>query len=143
MEGLLRACLPAADSRRINMALFANDLTLWKTGSDIQQMANEITALINDYIDPWATSHNMILKQPKCHSFLFSQYYRDPKPLVYLHDQVLSYGSDNDDTWLRILGVHIDSRMTFKYQLNHMTKQASLRLQQLSRVSNSIWPQTN
>jgi hypothetical protein len=139
MEGFLRTCLPAADSRRINMALFADDLTLWKTGSDIQQMANDITTLINNYIDPWATSHNMILKQPKCHSFLFSQYYRDPKPLVSLHDQVLSYGSNDDHTFLRLLGVRFDSRMTFKYQLEHMTKQAGLRLQQLSRVSNSIY----
>ena len=71
----------AADSRRIDMALFADDLTLWKTGTDIQQMANEITALINDYIDPWATSHN---KQPNATALSF------PNTIVTLNHSYVS-----------------------------------------------------
>jgi len=139
MEGFLQAAMPMATTSRINLAMFADDLTIWKTGSSVDKIADDLTTFINNTLDPWTLSHNMILKQVKCHSFLFSQSCHDPKPQILLHGEILSYGSDKQHKSLRLLGVLLDSRLTFKYHLSHISQKAGLRLHQLSRVCNSIY----
>jgi hypothetical protein len=119
--------------------MFADDLTVWKTGSLITKLADDLSDFINNTIDPWAVLHNMILKTTKCHSFLFSQSHRDSRPTILLHGQPLSYGSTPSHTYLLLLGVRFDGRMTFKYHLSYLHQKAGQRLHQLSRISNSIY----
>jgi len=139
MEDFLRSTLPAAERMRIAMAMYADDLTVWKTGLDITQMAQDLSEFISNSVDPWVVSHNMLLSVQKCHSFLFSQYYRDCKPCIILNGIKLSYGSDCDHSYLCLLGVHLDSRLSFLHHLAYMRQKAGLRLHQLSRVSNTIY----
>jgi hypothetical protein len=75
MEDFICKILLVASVKQINMAMFADDLTVRKTGNDIPQMPHDISNFINNTVNPWAVSHNMILKESKCHSFLFSQWY--------------------------------------------------------------------
>lgn len=139
MESLLRSALPIANERHIQLGMFADDVSCWKTGSDINKLATDLSTFINHTVDPWATSHNMILSLPKCHSFLFSQWYRDQQPHVYLHGELLSHGSNRDHTYLLLLGVRLDRCLSFQYYITFICKSAGIRLHQLSRVSNSIY----
>lgn len=59
--GLLRAATPTANNMDIKLAMFADDLTVWMTGNSIERMAGAISEFIGGTVDPWATSHNMIL----------------------------------------------------------------------------------
>jgi hypothetical protein len=51
----------------------------------------------------------------------------------------LSYGSTKAHTHLNILGVYLDSPLTMKFQLENLRCKSLTQLQQLSRVSNSIY----
>jgi hypothetical protein len=121
------------------MGMFADDLTIWKTGNDIPQMSNDINDFINNTVDPWAVSHNMILKESKCHSSLFSQWCCDSKPSIMLLGLQLLYGSTKEHSYLCLLGIRLNSRHTFKYHLAYICQKTGLHLHQLSRISNSIY----
>jgi hypothetical protein len=69
MEGFLHSVLPTANMHTINMAMFADDLTVWKTGGNIPYMAAEINDFISNTVDPWMTSHNMIISDATASSF--------------------------------------------------------------------------
>jgi hypothetical protein len=78
MEGMLRTIMPTANQSGIQVAMFTDDFTLWNTDHDIPSLASSLSILINDKILPWTLSYNMALSILKCHSFLFTQNYRDP-----------------------------------------------------------------
>jgi hypothetical protein len=139
MEDFIRKTLPVANAKWINMGMFADDLTIWKTGNNIPQMSNDVSDFINNTVDPWAVSHNMIQKESKCHSFLFSQWCRDSKPSIMLHGLQLSYGLTKEHSYLHLLGICLNSRLTFKYHLTYICQKTGLCLHQLSRISNSIY----
>ena len=75
----------------------------------------------------------------KCHSFLFTQYCHDPKPIIIINDTVLSHGSTPQHTSLKLPGVHLDSQLTMKFHFQYLKHQRTTRLHQLSRVSNCIY----
>jgi hypothetical protein len=79
------------------------------------------------------------MKTTKCHSFLFSQSHHDSQPTIQLHCQPLSYGSTPSHTYLLLLCIRFDGRMTFKYHLSSLHQKAGLHLHQLSCISNSIY----
>jgi len=139
MEAFLHSVLPEANRKHIKLGVFADDCFTWKTGSDISKIATDLSKFLSNSIDPWMITHNMILILHKCHSYLFSQWYRDPKPVILLHGTPLSYGSTSEHTYLKILGVCLDGRLSFKYHLPYMSQQVGQHLHQLSRVSNSIY----
>jgi hypothetical protein len=139
MEGMLRTIMPTANRLGIQVAMFADDFTLWNTGYSIPTLASNLSILINNDIVPWTLSYNMSLSIAKCHSFLFTQYYRDPKPSITIAGTPLSYGSTPTHNYLNLLGVHLDSHLTMKFHLENLRRKSLTRLRQLSRVSNSIF----
>ena len=58
---------------------------------------------------------------------------------LLFNNRVLQIGSDTRHSYLRILGVRFDRRLTFKHHVQYLCQKTNLRLQQLSRVSNSIY----
>jgi len=81
----------------------------------------------------------MFLNPDKCHSFLFSQYYHDPKPLITISGQVIHHGSKKDPTKLRILGVYFDRQLDFHHHLAHIQQQAGRQLSQFSQIANGTF----
>ena len=95
MEDMLRTIIPAADAVQICIAMFADDVTIWKTGNDIGSVATDLSSFINNSLHPWPKGHNMKLslcmkkKKTKCFSFLFSTHHHDPWPRVFVSGEVL------------------------------------------------------
>ena len=123
---MLRTIMPTAGKLGIQVAMFADDFTLWKTGYCVSSLASDLSILINEKIVPWTHSYNMALSTTKCHSFLFTQNYRDPKPIIELEGILLSYGSTNEHNCLKILGVHLDSHITMKFQLKYLRQKTAI-----------------
>jgi hypothetical protein len=92
-----------------------------------------------DNIVPWTKAYNMQLSISKCHTFLFTQFHRDPTPTISIGNIPLSHGSTPHHNSIKLLGVHLDSHRTMKFHLQHLLHQCSIRLHQLSCVSNSIY----
>jgi len=67
--------LPEAERMQIAMAMYADDLTVWKTGIDLAQMEQDLSEFISNSANLWVVLENMLLSIQKCHSFLFSQSY--------------------------------------------------------------------
>jgi hypothetical protein len=139
MEGMLRTILPTATNSGIQIAMYADDFTLWSTGYSIPHLATNLSILINSHIVPWTKAYNMELSILKCHTFLFTLFHRDPIPTISINDTPLSHGSTPQHNSLKLLGIHLDSRLTMKFHLQHLLHQCSTRLCQLARVSNSIY----
>ena len=78
MEGMLQTILPTATMLGIQVAMYADDFSLWNTGYSIPSLATNLSILINKHIVPWLETYNMKLSIWKCHSFLFTLYHRDP-----------------------------------------------------------------
>ena len=74
---MLQIILPTATTLGIQIAMYADDFTLWNTGYSIPSLASNLSILINKYIVPWLNAYNMKLSTWKCHSFLFTQYHCD------------------------------------------------------------------
>jgi hypothetical protein len=48
------------------------------------------------------------------------QNYRDPNPDIVINGIPLSYGSTTEHTHINLLGVHLDSHLTMKFQLENL-----------------------
>jgi Reverse transcriptase (RNA-dependent DNA polymerase) len=59
MEGVLRTIMPTTNQLGIQVAMFADDFTLWDTGYCTPSLASNLSILINDNIVPWTLSYNM------------------------------------------------------------------------------------
>ena len=78
---MLHTILPTATTLGIQVAMYADDFSLWNTGYSIPSLATNLSILINKHIVPWLETYNMKLSIWKCHSFLFTLYHRDPKTM--------------------------------------------------------------
>ena len=136
---MLQTILPTATMLGVQVAMYADDFSLWNTGYSIPSLASNLSILINKHIVPWLDAYNMKLSIWKCHSFLFTLYHHDPKPCIVINDIQLSHGSTPQHNSLKLLGVHLDTQLTMKIHHNHLICQCANHLHQLSRVSNSIY----
>lgn len=74
---MLPSVAPIAAQADIKLLLNADDFMIWKSGYDVQVVADILSSFINDAVLPWMREYNMQLSPGKCHSFLFSNYYHD------------------------------------------------------------------
>ena len=40
--------------------MFADDLTIWKTGNNVDYLASNISQFVTESLIPWLTSHNIV-----------------------------------------------------------------------------------
>ena len=143
MESMLRTISLPAQKAGIKVAMFADDLSLWKTGSSISYLATHLTKFISDSVQPWAFDHNMLFEPTKCAAFLFTNANTDSPSMfpVLINNTPLSYVShqppNKGPQVMRLLGVYFDRRLTMQYHVKYLCKKAGRRLSQLARVANS------
>ena len=137
-----------AECSHIHITMFADDLTIWKTGNNVDCLASNISQFVTKSLIPWLTSHNMKLslrssstKKTKCYSFLFTTHWHDPWPCIRVCGQVLPCPMFKNRAYkqprIRILGVFLDPKLTMKHHLEHILSKANERLALLARFANS------
>ena len=144
MEDMLREVIPEAERKHIRVAMFADDLTLYKVGSNIATLAADLTKIIQARLEPWLKSHNMLLSLDKCYSFLFSTHPKDSWPRIRIQNVILEppKKDKNKGTFykphrIRILGVFLDPKLTMKHHMTILTQRAHERIALLARMANS------
>ena len=132
-ESLLRSITPLLHANRAQAGMFADDLTIWKTGPDVAQLAAALS-IITDTIVQRTTTSNMILAEEKCETILFTNHAKDPMPRVL----VKGFVTPVKDV-VRLLGVYLDKGLTFRAHVDHLISTTALRLHQLRAVANSAF----
>ena len=132
MEAMLRKIVPIANRQNINIGMFADDLTAWTTGRELPPLQERLTSLIR-VLSRWNKEYNMKLsdKKGKCKSILFTNYYRDPAPVVLMNGEPLLAVKQTT-----LLGVVLDSHLTMKNHYEKMMAEGRRRMRQLSCVAN-------
>ena len=130
-DSLLRRITPLLTTLRANAGMFADDLTVWKTGPDVATLASALTTL-NNAIANWTTETNMVLAEDKCETILFSHYAKDPKLQVL----VKGIATPVKDV-VRLLGVYLDRGLTFHAHVDHLLSTTARRIHQLRTLANS------
>jgi len=143
VEAALQKILPQAEAAGVHVHMYADDLTVWKTGNDVGYLAESITDFLHSSLVPEFEKLNEILNPQKCVSFLFTTHRKDPWPCISIHNKIIcspTLPQNNSHKFsLRILGVHFDQQLTFSEHLRIIETTASTKLRLLSRMSNSIW----
>ena len=158
VETAIRKILPVAESLGIHIGMYADDLTVWKTGNDIGHLSKSITELLQRTLAPEFEYLHFNLHPDKCKSFLFTTHRKDPWPCIWLKARTQKTGSHlqtmkspefpankNKKLSIRILGVFFDQQLTFSEHLRVIESRATKKLHLLARMSNSLWgpSQTN
>jgi len=113
-ESLLRKLTPLLRSHRAEAGMFADDLTLWKTGPDVEALSLHLNVL-TDVVATWAAEAKMLLAEDKCETILFTHHAGDPPPRVV----VKGFPTPVKDV-VRLLGVYLDKRLTFRAHVDHL-----------------------
>ena len=82
--------------------------------------AQTLSMFLNRVVQPWVDEYNMRLSTSKCHSFLFSLYYHNPWPAIYIGQHILKHGSKEDPKKIRILGLWLDRGLTMTYHVKYI-----------------------
>lgn len=99
---------------------FADDSTLWHSGDNIQQLEERVC---NDVcvLKAWCRKWRMNISLPKTEITLFSRMqYTDYQPVVKIDNQVLHYNQ-----FPKLLGVHLDEKLSFKKHVEITAQKAS------------------
>ena len=113
--------------------MFADDLTIWKSGPVVKTLGTALTAIATAVVD-WAADNNMILAEEKCETILFTNYAKDPEPRVLVKGIVTPVKAT-----VRLLGVYLDKSLTFHAHVDHLITSTAHRTQQLKTVANSTF----
>ena len=132
-ESLLRHLSPLLRLHKVNAGMFADDLTIWKSGPAVRDLDAPIN-LVVDAIAQWAAKTNMVLAEAKCETILFSNFPGDPAPQI----SVQGFSTPVKDV-VRLLGVYLDKTLTFKPHVDYLISKTAKRIHQLKAVANSTF----
>uniref|UniRef100_A0A1I8HE60 Reverse transcriptase domain-containing protein n=1 Tax=Macrostomum lignano TaxID=282301 RepID=A0A1I8HE60_9PLAT len=119
----------------VNYAGFADDLGVWASGSNIQQIAERLQLAI-DRIDAWATDLRIDLNPLKTECCIFSRDRRDRDRTLNLCIRGQQLPTRQE---LRYLGVWIDSGLLFKRQSDEVAAKLRRRCAVLRALSHREW----
>jgi ribonuclease HI len=117
----------------LSQGSFADDLTLWVTSSNIESAGILIQKGL-DIVSRWSKKYEMPISKGKSEAILFSNYYKDNNPVLVLDGDVLAYQKT-----VRLLGVMLNSSLTFEEHITKLKKNCNWRLSQLACIAGSDW----
>ena len=123
------------DNLNISNAMFADDLVLWTSGTDLARMQNKLNQAlltISTYCELWKLKVN-------CRKTVYTIFTLSPtvsKAKLQLQVQGQNIEKEETPTYL---GVRLDSRLTFKEHFDDITSKVSKRLNLLKRLASTNW----
>ena len=125
--------LPA--SLNIQNAMFADDLVLWTSGTDLQKLQNELNQAlmtISTYCELWKLKVNS--RKTVYTIFTLSPTVAHAKLQLQVQDQNIE--KEETPTYL---GVRLDTRLTLKPHFDDIATKVSKRLNLLKRLASTNW----
>ena len=108
---------------------FADDLTIWRTGDDIDDNTSTLQQGLN-VISTWSKEYKMPLSKGKTEAIMFSNYYGNREKISNL---VLTIDEDpvKFKKEVKLLGVVLDDTLLFDTHTKNTTKKANYRNSQM------------
>jgi len=123
------------ENLNISNAMFADDLVLWTSGTDLARMQSKLNhalLTISTYCELWKLKVN-------CRKTIYTIFTLSPTvSKAQLQLQVQGQNIEKTET-PTYLGVRLDSRLTFKEHFDDITSKVSKRLNLLKRLASTNW----
>jgi len=124
-EGLLDHIKDEARRENVQIGMFADDLTIWKTEPNIESSTLSIKRILVK-IEEWSGENNMEVSADKTEIILFSNYHKDPKPKVEFKGKIVPVKDE-----VKLLGVTLDKTLTMRGLIQKLNRQVNQRVSQL------------
>ena len=113
---------------------YADDLTLAISGSDVADMTRSMNNVLES-LQQWATEHRVSFSASKSSAVLFSSRSTPyPHDNLILNDEIIPWSNSQ-----RYLGVVLDSKFTWKLQVDNMRQRADKALNILRFLAGTWW----
>ena len=111
----------ATISNNMEMIMFADDSNFFATGKNIEDLSKKINSEINNITD-WLQANRLSLNIKKTNFMIFSPHPRQvtPKITIKISNQPISQIEE-----CRFLGVMIDSKLSWKSHIKHVTSKVA------------------
>ena len=126
--------LTALSRTGVEHAALADDLTIWKSGRTVASVTADIQGAL-DETTRWTVQRRMIISLKKSEGIVFTNDISLPPPTNF----TLGGGILPFKDVVKLLGVQLDSKLTFNAHVNTRLKAGFLRLHQMSQISHSTW----
>lgn len=113
--------------------LYADDTTLLIKGNDINSYENDINNTIRDILN-WLKNNDLNINITKTNYMQFHSYRTRPLPLTITHDS----NKIEQAASVKFLGLHIDSHLNWKIQINSMCDRLDRFVFALRRLRNTV-----
>ena len=122
----------------LEFGFFADDLTIWNSNANPHDAGDVVQNGLNE-IQKWCEWCKMKVAPEKCELILFSQYAADNRdenrrPELMINGEKLLYKEK-----VRLLGILLDIKLIFKYQVEKVKKEANRRLIQMRYMASTNW----
>ncbi len=112
-----------------NILQYADDIMLWETGENVDEVEEKLNSSINK-IHKWATDSGLTFANKKCEIVPFTRKRNLRSPIIKLDGQNLKVVDS-----VKYLGVHLDTKLCWKQQIEYIRKKATQRLALLKKIS--------
>ena len=121
----------------VKRVCYADDLTVWATGVNIPDMEDSLNSYLEE-ITAYLKDNSLFIPAPKSSVTLFTLDTHQAKT----HPRILI-----EDSWLplvqcpKILGVHMDTSLSFNKHCSHVAERVSGRNNILKALAGTSWGQ--
>ena len=121
----------------VKQVCYADDLTMWATGVHIPDMEDSLNSYVEE-ITVYLKDNSLLISTPKSSVTLFTLDTHQAKthPRIFI-----------EDSWLplvqcpQILGVHMDTSLSFNKHSSHVAERVSGRNNILKALAGTSWEQ--
>ena len=117
----------------VRSALYVDDFTIYFAASSPTELGTMLQLAISKASD-WATAHGFKFSTTKTCAVSFSRCHSPPCPPLFLYGHPVPYRSST-----KFLGVHFDSRLSWKVHISSIKQAAQHRLKLLQTLSHQSW----
>ena len=114
---------------------FADDLALWTRGKEIAEMEEKIQNALNK-VELWTKKNNLLMNASKTECILFSL---DNKDKMYKTNLSLNGVKLQAKENIRLLGVQMDHKLTFKEHVKNVISKMKRRTNILRAIAGKDW----
>ena len=118
-----------------NITSYADDLTIWTSSPDIQEAESTINGLLDD-ITTWTIAKRLTIAPSKSSSTLFTPdtHQSNYQPQVFIQNSLVPLNKTP-----KILGVTLDTHLTFAPHINTIHTRASSTINILRSLTSTTW----
>ena len=118
---------------------FADDTTLFITGSDLSSLSRQMNSDLA-VVDDWCLANSLALNAKKCEYMVFNEKATDRNNINF---QISVQGNDiKRVSKFKLLGVIVDERLTWKDHINYISSKISQGLYGMRRVKHYVSRET-